>query len=140
MEVTSINHIDARTIEEIAKENEHLKEKLKYNIKCLNVKKNELKLKRLSDLQKEKLMKPRITFAFRINVDLPISLEQQRELREILEKEINKSNKKMISLIRMNNFIYIKTNGPIILNETYSLSTGHIACQIDPKDFMRMQI
>lgn len=138
--MTQVNHIDARTIEDISKENAHLKEKLKYNIKCLNIKKHELKIKRLTELQKEKILRPRITFAFRINIDPPVGLEQQKELREILEKEITKANKKIMSLIMMNNFIYIKTNGPMVLNETYNLCTGHVACQIDPKDFMKMQI
>lgn len=138
--MTSISHIDGRTIQEIALENQHLKEKLKYNIKCLNVKKNELKLHRLEILQKEKLTKPRITFAFRINVDGQIDTNQQKELREILEKQIKDQGKKIMNLIILNNFIYIKTNGPIILNENYSLCTGHIAQQIEPKDFLKMQI
>ena len=136
----TFTHIDARTINEIALENQQLKEKLKYNAKCLNVKKNELKLHRQSEKFKEKILKPRVNFAFRINIDPPITLDQQRELREILEKEITNQNMKLISLIMLNNFLYLKVNHPIVLHERYDLSMGNVAEQIDPKDFMKMQI
>jgi hypothetical protein len=136
----TFTHIDARTIDEIALENQQLKEKLKYNAKCLNVKKNELKLHKQSEKFKEKILKPRVNFAFRINIDPPVTLDQQRELREILEKEITNQNMKLISLIMLNNFIYLKVNHPIVLHERYDLCTGNVAEQIDPKDFMKMQI
>ena len=133
-------HIDARTIDEIELENQQLNEKLKYNTKCLRVKKNELKLHKQSAQFKEKVNKPRLNFAFRINIDPPLTLDQQKELREILEKEIANKNLKLMSLIMLNNFMYIKVNHPIVLQSRYDLATGNVAEQIDPKDFMKMQI
>lgn len=127
---TKTKHIDARTLDEIAQEIGRLKDSLKYNHMCLLNKKKEMDEIKKSDKWNKTKIKPRKTFAFRINCDI-INNDIQKFAYEILTKALSTDDFKQWTII--NNFIYIKTKtNKNLTMDNLQLPNGMIMEQIDP--------
>lgn len=129
-----ILHIDSRTIEEIALDNKRLKDKLKYNLECLNMKRKELHENKHKESFNKLLEKNRKIFAFRCNIDTPIPEDKSNLIKNTINDLLAKNKAKICKIFTMNNFIYIKTNINIVIRaERLDLPDGNALIQINPK-------
>ena len=135
-----IKQIDGRTIDEIAHENQQLREKLKYNIECLNLKKKELQENKMTEAHKQLLEKSRKTFAFRLAIYYMLKPDEQQKVYNQLNELIKKQKAKTMKIFMLNNFIYFKTNINIKLPfDKIPLEDGKQLEQINPKDILKLQ-
>ena len=134
-----IPHIDARSLDEISNEVTRLKEQLKYNTMCLNLKKKELTDNKMKDEFKKIIDKPRKIFSFRINCDR-ILPDIQLMIQNLLNKILSEKKAKMTKAFFLNNFIWYKTNINIVMNmDNLQLENGMVMEQINPKDIIKLQ-
>lgn len=134
-----IPHIDARSLEEISLEIGRLKDQLKYNTMCLNLKRKELTENKLKSSFQKIIEKPRKTFSYRINAD-QITPDIQTMVQETLQEYLKKLKSVMKKAFFINNFIYFKTNINITIKEdTINLPNGMVMTQINPKDILKCQ-
>jgi len=135
-----IKHIDGRTIDEIALENQRLKDQLKYNVECINNIKKLKKEEKNKETLKNLLTKNRKTFGFRIVMDGKPNADEQREIYEEIKKLIEKEKAKIRSIFILNNYLYLKTNINILFSVgTLSLPNGRMVEQINPRDILQKQ-
>ena len=129
--------LNSKSLEELAKENKELLDKIRQNAILLHMKKINEKHDKEEKKMSELLKKARKTFAFHAISNSPIDFIKVQKFIEEFWKKLGKNISKFIVI---NNFVYIKSKENLIISDREMGIDGTVTLeQINPKDIIKVQ-